>query len=229
MNKKCVNSGLILFSAVVFALTVSCTTEKEKKSVTVDYKMNTVNEAYDTNRFNWTYGKETIEDRFDAVSNASLKGSAVKFNAVRYSEPAEEKKAALPSGLRGLFLFAGANRTMSETDNLHVLEENGVITVRYVHRGTAYELMTDKEGNFDPLTGAKVAKGITVNNDNKFTLKEEFVKEGGDPSKMADLDWKKVFFEADKYNPEAKYHYEGSLKFELKDDVLSVTGTLTQK
>lgn len=230
MSKKRLNSGAVLVLAALFVLAVSCSNaEKEKMSVTVDYKLNTAFEAYDTNYFKWTYGGETVEDMFDAAAGASVKGSTKKFNEVRYSAPAEEKKAALPSGLRGLFLYAVSSRSLAEGDALQVMEEAGVITIRFVHRGKAYELMTDKNGNFDPLTGAKIAKGVGVNNDNTFTLKEEFLKEGGDPADMTALDWSKISLEADKYSPEAKYHYEGSLKFELKDGVLGVTGTLTQK
>ena len=66
MSKKRLNSGAVLVLAALFVLTVSCSNaEKEKMSVTVDYKLNTAFEAYDTNYFKWTYGGETVEDMYE--------------------------------------------------------------------------------------------------------------------------------------------------------------------
>jgi len=51
-------------------------------------------------------------------------------------------------------------------------------------------------------------------------------KAGGDAAKMSDLDWSKVQLVSDTYSPEAAYHYEGTLKFTFKNNVLGISGTL---
>ena len=197
--------------------------------VKIDYRMDVGKKNYKANYFNWTVGNgETVKDKFDAVSGASMKGSTKGFNVVRYSEPAEDKKAAIPSGLRVLFLFAVNEWDWAENCNLKVTKNDGVITVRFVRKGVAYELKTGKDGKFDLLTGAKKAKGIADKTDDGFMIKPEYLKANGDPAKMSDLDWDRVDYilEADTFDADAAYHYEGMLNFMLKGSVLSVSGTM---
>ena len=137
-----------------------------------------------------------------------------------------DKKAAIPAGLRNLFLYPVANFDVAQFDNLTVTENGGVVTVRFVHRGTAYELTTDKKGNFDVLTAAKIARNVGDNNKNVFTVKPEYLKAGGDAAKMSDVDWSKVQLVSDTFSPESAYHYEGTLKFTFKNNILIITGTL---
>ena len=125
-----------------------------------------------------------------------------------------------------MLLYPVSNFDVAQFDNLTVSENAGVITVCFVHRGTAYELTTDKKGNFNVLTGAKIARNVGDNNMNVFTVKPEYLKAGGDAAKMSDLDWSKVQLVNDTYSPEAAYHYEGTLKFTFKNNVLGISGTL---
>ena len=220
-------SAYLLLSVLFLALPLSFAAADAATDVRIDFKMNVAKEDYAANYFNWTIGKQaTVKDKFDMTSGASVKGSTKAFNEVRYAEPAADKKAAIPAGLRGLLLYPVANFDVAKFDNLSVVENGGVITVCFVHRGTAYKLSTDKKGNFDVLTGAKIARNVGDNNMNVFTVKPEYLKDGGDAAKMSDLDWSKVQLESDTYSPEAVYQYEGTLKFTFKNNVLGISGTL---
>lgn len=220
-------SAYLVLSTLFLALPLSFAAADSAMDVRIDYKMNVAKEDYTANYFNWTVGKQAaVKDKFDTASGASVKGSTKAFNEVRYAEPAADKKAAIPAGLRGLLLYPVSNFDVAQFDNLTVSENAGVITVCFVHRGTAYELTTDKKGNFNVLTGAKIARNVGDNNMNVFTVKPEYLKAGGDAAKMSDLDWSKVQLVSDTYSPEAVYHYEGTLKFTFKNNVLGISGTL---
>ncbi|MFC1238450.1 hypothetical protein ACFGOO_03335 [Treponema vincentii] len=198
--------------------------------VKIDFRMNIAKQDYESNYFNWTLGKqETVQDKFDAVSGASLKGSTKEFNVVRYAGNAADKKAAIPAALRSLFLFPLSDWKFVEEYGLQVTNTDGVLTIRFARKATAYELKTDNKGNFNILTGAKIAKDITDKTETGYMIKPEYLKEGGDPAKMSDLDWNKVPLKDDTFASDAAYHYEGTLKFALKDNVLTVNGTLNRK
>lgn len=221
---------LFLMQAVFFISAVYFAAAEPINEVRIDYKLDTAKENYETNYFNWTKDNgETIKDKFDVKSGASIKGSTKAFNAVRYSEPAADKKAAIPQGLRSLFLFALCDRKIAESHALQVSQKQGVITVRFIRKGTAYELKTDKKGNFNLLTSSKCAKDIAEKSENGFMIKSAYIKKGGEASKMQDLDWSKIKFTGDTYNPEAAYHYEGILKFTLENNILSISGTMKRK
>jgi len=170
-----------------------------------------------------------VQDKFDAVSGASLKGSTKEFNVVRYAGNAADKKAAIPAALRSLFLFPLSDWKFVEEYGLQVTNTDGALTIRFARKATAYELKTDNKGNFNILTGAKIAKDITDKIETGYMIKPEYLKEGGDPAKMSDLDWNKVPLKDDTFASDAAYHYEGTLKFALKDNVLTVNGTLNRK
>ncbi|HKL87212.1 MAG TPA: hypothetical protein VJ861_12845, partial [Treponemataceae bacterium] len=131
--------------------------------------------------------------------------------------------------LRGLVLYPVSDFGTAEFDALSVKEEGKVLVVSFVHRGTAYQLTTNTKGQFDVLTGAKLAKNLADNVGGAFVLKPEFVKAGGDATKMADLDWSKVTLVPDTKDPAASRWYEGSLALTFKKNILTVKGTLTEK
>ena len=213
-------SVLFLTSALSFAS--GAADSNAAADVKIDFRMNIAKQDYESNYFNWTLGKEaTVQDKFDAVSGASLKGSTRAFNAVRYAGNAADKKAALPSALRSLFLFPLADWKFVVGYGLQITNTDG--------KTTAYELTTDNQGNFNLLTGAKIAKDIAEKTDTGFAIKPEYLKEGGDPTKMSDLDWNKIPLKNDTFAPDAAYHYEGTLKFALKDNILTVNGALNRK
>ena len=221
-------SVLFLTSALSFAS--GAADSNAAADVKIDFRMNIAKQDYESNYFNWTLGKqETVQDKFDAVSGASLKGSTKEFNVVRYAGNAADKKAAIPAALRSLFLFPLSDWKFVEEYGLQVTNTDGALTIRFARKATAYELKTDNKGNFNILTGAKIAKDITDKTETGYMIKPEYLKEGGDPAKMSDLDWNKVPLKDDTFASDAAYHYEGTLKFALKDNVLTVNGTLNRK
>ncbi len=221
MSKNMKKIFLALLTFVVFAVPLFA------QNVTIKFAMNVEKEDYANNYFQWTVaGKPAVKDGFDATAGASKAGSTGGFDAVRYDNAETTKKASMPTALRGLMLYPVSDYGTKEFDNLTVTENGGVIVVRYIHRGTAYELTTDKKGNFDVLTGAKIAKGVGDNNRNVFTVNDAFLKAGGDKAKMSDVDWSKVTLTPDTFDAAASMHYEGTLKFSFKKGVLSISGTL---
>lgn len=197
------------------------------QNVKLEAKLN-VAAADNSTYFNWSIGSEKINDKVDATSGASIAASTAAFDKVRY-DGLETKKPTLPTGLRGLVLYPIADFGTTTYDALSVKEEGKALVVRYVHRGTAYELTTDTKGRFDVLTGARLAKGLADNIGGAFVLKPEFVKDGGDPTKMSALDWSKITLVADTKDPSATRWYEGTVSFAYKKDILTLKGALTEK
>jgi len=214
-------------SFLSFIIFFSC--KDDKDVLVVDYKVNVSTQSYDTNYFNWSFGDKKIEDKFDVASQASLKKSTGEFNSVRYAGRAEDKELTMPQGLRSLFMYAIANWSLLEGDNLRVEKEGGIIKVRYVHHGKAYELTTNEKGDFDVLTGSKIAKDFAIEEEHKkYTIKDEYLI-GDDPSLMKNLNWDMLTFNPDKYASNSPYHFEGKLKFEFSDNVLHIKGKLQKK
>lgn len=203
---------------------------KDNKDVlAVDYQVNVSSQSYDTNYFNWSFGDKKIEDKFDVSSQASLKKSTGEFNSVRYAGRKEDRQLTMPQGLRALFLYAIADWSLLEEDNLHVEKNEGVIRVRYVHHGKAFELNTDATGAFDVLTGSKMAKDFAVEDEHKeYTIREEHLM-GGDATLMKNLNWESLTFNPDKYTSSSPYHFEGKLQFEFNNNVLHIYGKLHKK
>jgi hypothetical protein len=86
------------------------------------------------------------KDTLDATTGASKAGSTHFFQPYLLDV---KGKNALPNALRGTFLYAVAPKTQRIDDNLTVSKAaDGVITIQYIHRGTAYRLATDKAGKF---------------------------------------------------------------------------------
>lgn len=197
------------------------------QNFTVDYRANLL--AADTgNYLNWSVGSETVKDKMDAASGASVGKSTYKLDAFRY-DSATTKKAAAPGGFRSLLLFAMAKPDAMKADNLTAVANGKQVTVTYVHRGVAYKMETDKDGNFDVLTGAFKASVGAANAEKKFELKPEFVKKGGNSLNMADLDMTKVKYVPDAKVAEATRWYEGKLAFAYDKGILTIKGTLTEK
>lgn len=91
------------------------------------------------------------QDHFDGATSASLLGSTHLFQPYRYDVLG---KKVMPDGLRGLFLYGVAGSQAAKDDKLKVSKaSNGVITVNYTHRGTDYEIVTDRRGNISISDG----------------------------------------------------------------------------
>ncbi|HNY16606.1 MAG TPA: hypothetical protein PK542_00610 [Treponemataceae bacterium] len=197
------------------------------QSVSIDERF-AVSAADPANYLNWSFGGKVTKDRYDAASGASLAGTTSAINAVRYDAPTT-KKAAIPVGLWGLLLYPGSDYATATADAFTATVSGKVVTIHFIHRGTAFELVTDNDGKFNLSSGAKIAKGLADNVGGDFVLKKEFVKAGGDPQKMADLDWSKITLVPDVRSPQASRWYEGSLEMKVEKGVLYVKGNLTEK
>ena len=99
--KKTAITGIL--SAVLLTTALSFAAADPATDVKIDYKMDLSLKNHDADYFTWTVGNETVQDKFDAASGASLNGSTRAFNAVRFAEPTKDRKASMPAGLRSVF------------------------------------------------------------------------------------------------------------------------------
>ena len=180
------------------------------------------------------------KDHYDGVSGASLKQSTHMFQPYRYDV---KGKNALADGLRGLFLFGVAGSEQAKTDNLNVKEANGVITIQYTHRGTAYKIVTDKNGNINLPDGLFEKRAIGFIPQGKpQIISRDFSSNGT----SARVDWNKVWNSSvqggkevspgsgkktgnivkDGASPDSMYYWKGSLKVELRGSILKISGNL---
>jgi hypothetical protein len=128
------------------------------------------------------------KDTLDATTGASKKNSTELFMPYLYDV---KGKAVLPTGLRNYFLFAVAAVTQRTDDNLTVSKAaDGVITIQYAHRGTAYKLETDKTGAFTFPKGDYVRRQIGyIQGAGPQVIGSDFSADGT----AAKIDWKKVW------------------------------------
>ena len=85
-------------------------------------------------------------DQFDVTTGASQKQSTWLFMPY-YTDV--KGTLTFPAGLRGLFLFPVSSNELRIEDNFQATRAaNGVITIQYAHRGTAYRLVSDTNGRF---------------------------------------------------------------------------------
>ena len=164
-------------------------------------------------------------DHYDAIAGASALGSTHLFNAYRYDI---EGKATFPGSLRGVFLFGVTPYAQQVDDAFGVTKAaDGTITIQYVHRGTAYKIVTDKSGKLVfPLDIDKRKLGTTAN-----VLSAEFAAD----TTVASLDWAKVWdagvagdpIGKDSVSADASYHWDGTLQVAFDNDILTIDGFLT--
>jgi len=173
------------------------------------------------NYFNWKGNVRYMaaQDSYDAVSGASVAGSTSLFMMYLYDVEAKE---AMPSGLRGLFLFGVNGADQVQADKVEAMEDGGTITVQYVHRGTAYRFTTDGNGVLSLPDGTMEMRRIGTPDG----YEEEFSSDGTG----AGVDYEKVWSSDVSPmgpNPEAMYFWDGDLQFAVDGDVLTIKGILT--
>ncbi len=181
------------------------------------------------------------KDHVDAKTGASVGNSTELFNAYIYDV---KGKATFPSGLRGLFLFAVAPAEQRTVDNLSAAKAgDGTITIRYVHRGTAYEIVTDKSGRINFPDNALRRRPIGfIQGEGPQVLHRDFSSDGT----AAKIDWRKVWDDRiaggkeikagvanktgsvgpDGAAPDSMYHWQGALQVTLERNVLKIVGGL---
>jgi hypothetical protein len=212
--------------------------------LSIDYQVNTAAKDYANNYLTFTGAPvKVVKDQFvpgpDAVSGASKSESTAMFNVYRFDIFGGK---LLPGGLRSFFLYPVADDGTRTGDALAVAKAaDGVITVRYIHRGTAYEFSTDTKGQLVlPTTAVKTRVIGTTDNKNIST---DFSADGT----VAKVDWKKVWdssiadgkqigtttsktgkIAADVATSNV-YIWSGALQFSFDGKILKVMGDLSAK
>ena len=158
-------------------------------TLTIDYQVN-VAAADDANNFLTFKGPvaSANKDQYDAVSGASKLESTFVFNYYRNDIFG---KKILPGGLRGLFLYPVAGNKTRTDDALNAVKNaDGSIRIRYIHRGTANELTTDKTGKFVfPGFTVQARKIGYIAGEGPQVISTEFSADGT----AATVDWAKVW------------------------------------
>jgi hypothetical protein len=179
------------------------------------------------------------KDHLDAASGASVQKSTVLFQPYLYDV---KGKVVLSSAMRGVFLFAPGECT---DDNLTVTKAaDGTITIRYVHRGTANEIATDKSGKII-FPNANIRKrniGFIVG-EKPQVISKDFSSDGT----AAKVDWNKVWdagiaagkeiaagnaaktgtIGPDLAAADSMYYWSGELQVTFDRNVLKITGGLS--
>jgi hypothetical protein len=216
------------FTAIAAVIFVSCGGESAK----IDYRMNVA--GLDANSyFKWSAKGVSVTDSFDAATGASKAKSTSRFDqAVTYDIPENAAKHTgytIPGGLRSLLLYPVASDDTRVYDNLTVTANGKQVTIRYVHRDSAYEISTDADGKLDVATACKVARGVATTEDqHTFTLKPEFSVTGQASGNMADFDWSKAVLTSDVSSDNATRRYTGALDVAFASNILTIKGSLKE-
>ncbi len=232
----------VAFLALAFVL---CAFAVSAADLTIDYQVNTV-AADDANNYLSFKGaiNSVTKDQFDAtkkiqegadvITGASKLMSTEVFNAYRLDV---KGKKTLPAGLRGLFLYPVAGDATRLSDGLTVTKgADGVILVRTIHRGTAYEFATDATGKLVlPTTAVKMRVigttdnkiihpdfGTNVNNVNWAKVWDASVADG---KQISNTTAKTGKIASDAANSEI-YAWAGALQFAFDGKILKISGGL---
>ena len=212
------------------------------QDLNIDYRFN----PSGSNTGNYLSYKSAIryiaaeKDAFDAVSGASRQKSTSLFAPIQTDIMG---RATIATGFRGLLLFPLAADTIRLEDNLHVYKEATQITMEYVHRGVAYRIQTDKNGNISFPRGSYVMRTIGyIKGQNPQVISRDFSTDGT----AGTVDWKKVWDPAvpsgrpvdsrendvtgpiqnDYGDMMAMFNWDGTLEVTFENSILTITGTL---
>jgi len=215
-------SKIIIAAALMAGSVFAVSAQKAK----IDYRYNVDKDEAAKNFFNWSADGKNVKDGFDAATGASKAKSTTEFNVVRFDSTGKAK--AVPQGLRYIMLYPVASRDTATNDNLNVKANGKQLVISFIHRGTAFQITTDANGNINLADSFKNSAPIADNKGGKFIFKDEFLKSGGDNTKAADVDWSKVTLKADTADDAATYKYTGSLKAAYEGGVLTISGTISK-
>jgi hypothetical protein len=212
------------------------------QELAIDYRFNTQG----NDRGNYLSYRSAIryiaaeKDAFDAISGASKQKSTSLFAPI---ESDIMGRATISTGFRGLLLFPVAPDLIPIEDNLHVYKEGSIITAEYVHRGVAYRIQTDRNGNISFPRGGYVMRSIGyIQGNDPQVISRDFSADGS----AATVDWKKVWDPAvpsgrpvasgqkdltgpiqnDYGDMMAMFNWDGTLKVKLENSILTITGVL---
>lgn len=181
------------------------------------------------------------KDTYDAATGASIHGSTHLFQPYLLDVKGNN---TLPNGLRGLFLFAVAADNQRTLDNLNVRKAaNGVITIQFAHRGSAYGLITDSSGKLNFPKGNYWKRVIGyIQGANPQVISKDFSSNGA----ASGIDWAKVWnpstpdgkeiaagvatktgkMTSDNAADNAMFGWSGSLQVTFDKNILTITGGL---
>jgi hypothetical protein len=183
---------------------------------------------------------EANRDSYDAVSGASRYKSTSLFAPIQTDIMG---RATISAGVRGLLLFAVAPDTTRVEDALRVRKEGKVITMEYVHRGVAYRIQTDANGNIGFPRGGYVMRTIgSIKGHDPQVIASDFSTD----RTVAGLDWKRIWdpgapsgkpvspgedartgpIQNDYGDMMAMFNWDGVLQVEFENSVLTIKGTL---
>lgn len=210
----------------------------------VDYQLNIAGDD-ENNYFTFSGNIRYIEvekDHVDAVTGASALGGKTLFQPYIYDV---EGKRTFSGAVRGLFLYATNFYSTYTVDAVDVSKaSDGVITIQYAHRGTAYRIVTDASGKLAFPDGVMQKRAIGyIASGAPQVISKDFSADGT----AATIDWAKVWDsnvadgKAVDANSDKKtgpiymdtsasgsmYYYDGTLDFALTGDILTVNGFLT--
>jgi hypothetical protein len=225
----------VLFAVLVFAGALSA------QELVIDYQYNT--SGPDAGNFLSFKGNRLVtveKDSLDSVSGASKLHSTPLFT---YYQTDVLGKAAFPGGLRSLLLYPVAPQALRTDDNLSVSKAaNGVITIQYVHRGTAYGIITDNTGKITLPKGQFFSRAIGyIQGAGPQVLHTDFSSDGT----AAKVDYAKVWSTniaggktigsttsktgdrvADVDDSASLFYWTGTLQATYDRNILKIAGTL---
>jgi len=207
--------------------------------LSIDYQVNAVADDVAGNYLTFKGPvSSSNKDQYDATTGASKLESTFTFNYYRNDIFG---KKILPGALRGLFLYPIALKDRTE-DALNVTKNaDGSIRIRYTHRGTANEIVTDKAGKITfPGFTAQTRKIGYIAGEGPQVIAPDFSTSG----KAANVDWAKVWDakiaggkvigtttqKTGDITPDTATSelvgYEGALQFTFDGKILKIVGDL---
>jgi hypothetical protein len=223
-------------------LTAVCGGILSAQDLSIDYRYDTSGAAQG-NYFSYRSAIRYIaadKDAFDAMSGASKQKSTSLFAPIQTDIMG---RATISSGLRGLLLFPLAPDAIRTDDNLHVYKEGSIITMEYAHRGVAYRIQTDRNGNISFPRGSYVMRSIGyIQGSDPQVISRDFSRD----TTAASIDWKKVWDPAvpsgqlvaqgndaktgpiqnDYGDMMAMFNWDGTLEVKFEDPILTIKGVL---
>ncbi|MDR1972997.1 MAG: hypothetical protein LBQ46_13880, partial [Treponema sp.] len=229
-------------SIIIFIFLLSRGLFLSAQDLTIDYRFN-VSGPDGGNYLSYTSAIRYIaanQDAYDAATGASRQKSTSLFAPLQTDIMG---KATISMGFRGLLMFPLAPPSLPIEDNLHVYKEGNVITAEYVHRGVAYRIQTDRQGNISFPRGGYVMRTIGyIKGSDPQVISPDF-----SPSKTADtVDWRKVWdprtpsggavdsgsdtktgpIQNDYGDMMAMFNWDGTLQVGFENSILTIKGVL---
>lgn len=240
MKKIALSIALLALAGLAFAQAPAA------PALVIDYQMNAVAADDANNYFSFKGPVASAKDQFDAkkdyvdgITGASKLESTLVFNYYRNDIFG---KKILPGGFRSLFLYpiAGDKTRLEDGYNVAKLAD-GSIRVRFAHRGTASEIVTDKTGKVTFPGATVMSRKIGyIAGEGPQVISNEFSADGT----AAKIDWAKVWDKniaggkaigtttnkTGDITPDVATSeilgYEGGLQFTFDGKILKVAGEL---